>query len=127
MPISFPQCSAPRFPAPFPPQPSCWSGTNDDSVSMPNSWSVLSGNQLSEFFKAYTELTALQTFSEMNGEGFRKIVKKYDKTMGTDYLNRRGERERRKKQEKERGSRTDRQAGTKEKNELRVGFGKKQA
>lgn len=55
---------------------------------MSNSWAVPSGNTLTPFFEAYTEITALGAFSEMNGEGFRKIVKKYDKTMGTDYQTR---------------------------------------
>lgn len=55
---------------------------------MSNSWAVPSGNTLTPLFEAYTEITALVTFVEMNGEGFRKIVKKYDKTMGTEYLDR---------------------------------------
>lgn len=55
---------------------------------MSNSWAVPSGNTLTPLFEAYTEITALGTFVEMNGEGFRKIVKKYDKTMGTDHLDR---------------------------------------
>ncbi|CAN0197711.1 unnamed protein product [Scytosiphon promiscuus] len=54
--------------------------------TMSNSWAVPSGNTLTPLFEAYTEITALGTFVEMNGEGFRKIVKKYDKTMGTEYL-----------------------------------------
>ncbi|CAN0247275.1 unnamed protein product [Ectocarpus sp. 12 AP-2014] len=53
---------------------------------MMNSWAVPSGNTLTPFFEAYSEITALGAFSEMNGEGFRKIVKKYDKAMGTDFL-----------------------------------------
>lgn len=55
---------------------------------MLNSWSVPSGNKLTPLFEAYMEITALRKFVEMNSEGFRKIVKKYDKTMGTDFLNR---------------------------------------
>ena len=57
---------------------------------MLNSWAVPSGNTLAPLFEAYTEITALGKFVEMNGEGFRKIVKKYDKVMGTDFLGRRG-------------------------------------
>lgn len=58
---------------------------------MLNSWGVPSGNTMTPLFEAYTEITALGKFVEMNGEGFRKIVKKYDKTMGTDYTNRYGD------------------------------------
>eukprot|EP00752_Nemacystus_decipiens_P001911 g1841.t1 len=54
--------------------------------NLQNSWAVPSGNTLTPLFNAYTEITALVKFVEMNGEGFRKIVKKYDKTMGTDFL-----------------------------------------
>ncbi|CAM9885992.1 unnamed protein product, partial [Laminaria digitata] len=53
---------------------------------MLNSWAVPSGNTLTPLFEAYTEITALGKFVEMNGEGFRKIVKKYDKVMGTEFL-----------------------------------------
>lgn len=56
--------------------------------NLQNSWAVPSGNTLTPLFGAYTEITALVKFVEMNGEGFRKIVKKYDKTMGTDFLDR---------------------------------------
>lgn len=56
--------------------------------NLQNSWSVPSGNTLTPLFEAYTEITALVRFVEMNGEGFRKIVKKYDKTMGTNFLDR---------------------------------------
>lgn len=59
---------------------------------MKNSWSVPSGNTLTPFFEAYTEIAALGKFVGMNGEGFRKIVKKYDKTMGTNHLQRWGNR-----------------------------------
>lgn len=55
---------------------------------MQNSWAVPAGNTLTPLFEAYTEITALAKFVEMNGEGFRKIVKKFDKTMGTHFLNR---------------------------------------
>eukprot|EP00903_Cladosiphon_okamuranus_P005479 g5464.t1 len=54
--------------------------------NLQNSWAVPSGNTLTPLFEAYTEITALVKFVEMNGEGFRKIVKKYDKTMGTSFL-----------------------------------------
>lgn len=54
--------------------------------NLQNSWAIPSGNTLTPLFGAYTEITALVKFVEMNGEGFRKIVKKYDKTMGTDFL-----------------------------------------
>eukprot|EP00904_Undaria_pinnatifida_P009467 jgi/Undpi1/5650/HiC_scaffold_2.g00924.m1 len=44
---------------------------------MLNSWAVPSGNTLAPLFEAYTEITALGKFVEMNGEGFRKIVKNF--------------------------------------------------
>lgn len=59
-----------------------------DRDNLQNSWAVPSGNTLTPLFEAYTEITALVKFVEMNGEGFRKIVKKYDKTMGTSFLDR---------------------------------------
>lgn len=53
-----------------------------------HSWGVPSGNKLSPVFEAYMEVMALDAYAKMNSEGFRKIVKKYDKVMDTQTLSR---------------------------------------
>ncbi|CAM9360297.1 unnamed protein product [Chrysoparadoxa australica] len=53
---------------------------------MTHTWSVPSGNTYSQIKRTYKAILALKQFTDLNGEGFRKIVKKYDKTMGTQYL-----------------------------------------
>lgn len=49
-------------------------------------YSLEKGLNYPQLRKVYTELVALKDFCSLNKEGFRKIVKKFDKTMGENTL-----------------------------------------
>lgn len=50
-----------------------------------NSWSVPSGNTYKRLCDTFVEIQALNSFVMLNSEGYRKIVKKFDKVVGTHH------------------------------------------
>eukprot|EP00640_Fibrocapsa_japonica_P000966 CAMPEP_0113945436 /NCGR_PEP_ID=MMETSP1339-20121228/45883_1 /TAXON_ID=94617 /ORGANISM="Fibrocapsa japonica" /LENGTH=810 /DNA_ID=CAMNT_0000951017 /DNA_START=58 /DNA_END=2491 /DNA_ORIENTATION=- /assembly_acc=CAM_ASM_000762 len=58
--------------------------TDFQELSMGPTDAFLKGSQFSNLARLYAQITALKTYAELNRTGFRKILKKHDKVLGTN-------------------------------------------